>query len=341
VESKMTEVLGKRSKGANLSDKVSKKVKSKVAAEPPKIAEQESYEEEVQPTISQKTQKKQKVKTLPEEKAPKQKKQVAQVEEQEEEAEEVEEANAKGPGKKVHLKPEQILEKIKELQQKVDELTGPENANKRKRAYQRLTQLKKASANPEEFAVDPEEELKKAAEDKKRRVQKKIDKARRQKKANTKTQRHKHDYCIICKTQGHIAEDCREGKAEPELAQELAKNVCFNCGKEGHGLYQCPLPRSQTLAFATCFYCKEKGHLSRDCPNNEQGIYHKGGSCFECGSKRHLAKECPHRLGKVGHTITNENYQQGRNQNYDNQDEGQGYQEDYADENDIFSDGDA
>jgi chemotaxis protein histidine kinase CheA len=345
VEKDMTEILGKRNKAAGLSDKVSKKVKSKVAAEPPKIAEQEFYEEEVaQPIISKK---KEKLKNLPEE-TPKQKKKNAKVveeevveEEPQEEEEEAEEGQTKGPGKKVHLKPDQIEQRIKELQEKIDGLTGPENASKRKRAYQRLIQLKKASSNPEEFAVDPEEELKKAAEDKQRRIQKKLDKARRQKKANTKTQRHKHDWCIICKTQGHISADCRQGKAEPELVEELNKNVCFNCGGNDHGLYQCPKQRGNTLAFATCFYCKEKGHISRDCPQNEHGIYHKGGSCFECGSKRHLAKECPYRLGNVGGaTITNEGYQ-GRNSNYNNQDEGQNYQENQADENDIFSDGDA
>jgi len=342
----MTEILGKRNKGAGLSDKVSKKVKSKVTSEPPKIAEQDFYEEEAaQAIISEKAKKKQKLKNLPEE-TPKQKKKNAKVveevvEEEPQEEEEVEQAQAKGLGKKVHLKPDQIEQRIKELQQKIDQLTGPENANRRKRAYQRLIQLKKASSNPEEFAVDPEEELRKAAEDKQRRIQKKLDKARRQKKANTKTQRHKHDYCIICKTQGHIAEDCRQGKAEPELVEELNKNVCFNCGKNDHGLYQCPQARGNTLAFATCFYCKEKGHISRDCPHNEHGIYHKGGSCFECGSKRHLAKECPYRLGNAGgNTITNESQgYKGRNAKY-NKDEGQDYQENQADENDIFSDGD-
>ncbi len=336
----MTEILGKRNKAAGLSDKVSKKVKSKVAAEPPKITDQDFYEEEApQPIISKKK------KNLSEE-TPKQKKKNAKVVEEvvEEEPEVEDEVQTKGPGKKVHLKPDQIEQRIKELQEKVDQLTGPENASKRKRAYQRLIQLKKAASNPEDFAVDPEEELKKAAEDKQRRIQKKLDKARRQKKANTKTQRHKHDWCIICKTQGHISADCRQGKAEPELVEELNKNVCFNCGGTDHGLYQCPKQRGSTLAFATCFYCKEKGHLSRDCPHNEHGIYHKGGSCFECGSKRHLAKECPYRLGTGGAAITNEGQgynKGGRNSKYNNQDEGgQDYQENHADENDIFSDGD-
>jgi len=155
------------------------------------------------------------------------------------------------------------------------------------------------------------------------------------KKAQSKTQRHKHDYCIICKTQGHVAEDCREGKTDPSMAQELGRHMCFNCGKTDHSIHTCPEERGRTLKFATCFYCKEKGHLSRDCPQNEQGIYHKGGSCFECGSKRHLAKECPIRNGTADVKITNE--RDRKSHKIQNNDEDY---EDQADENDIFSDND-
>ena len=75
----------------------------------------------------------------------------------------------KGQAKKVYLSTDEIPRRIKELQQRVEELAGPENANKRKRVLQRLTQLKKAAGNPEELLVDPDEELKRVALEKDRR----------------------------------------------------------------------------------------------------------------------------------------------------------------------------
>ncbi|RWR99761.1 hypothetical protein B4U79_02820, partial [Dinothrombium tinctorium] len=50
---------------------------------------------------------------------------------------------------------------------------------------------------------------------------------------------------------------------------------------------------SKTLDFARCFICRKTGHLSRDCPQNEKGVYPKGGCCKKCGSKAHLVKDCP------------------------------------------------
>jgi len=318
----MTEILGKRSAGL-LSDKVTKKIKGQSA--PSKTSDNIFEDQDPEETNNKKSIKQRKKQSQPNN---------SSENDVHEEGVNTKAMNDKGKGKKVYLKPHQIEAKIKELQQRVDELSGPENFSKRKRIYQRLIQLKKALANPEELLIDPEEELRRVAEDKQRRIQKKIDKARRQKKANSKTQRHKHDYCIICKTQGHVAEDCREGKSDPSLAQELGRHICFNCGKADHSLKDCPDEKGQYLSFATCFYCKEKGHLSRDCPQNEQGIYHKGGSCFECGSKRHLAKECPIRNGLTNGNITNE--QERKSQKIQNDDE-EDYEE-QADENDIFSD---
>lgn len=309
----MTEILGKRGNPALLKDKTTKKIKDKTIAEP-------------EVTVS------------------KNKKKQQEVQEPQEETNNInikiseKEKNgqkSKDSGKKVHLAPEDVQTRIKELQQRVEELTGPENANKRKRVLQQLIKYKKALGNPEENIVDPNEEKRKQEEDRERRIQKKIQKSE-ETKEKPLSQKKKHSYCIICKEKGHYAETCRQAKAKTHL-KELEKHVCFNCGKEDHTIHNCPEQRSKHLAFATCFFCKERGHLSRDCPQNEQGIYHKGGSCFECGSVRHLAKECPVRWGdnvkELNSVPKNKTYTKIAEPQ-----EGDDYAEDAADENDIFSD---
>lgn len=338
----MTEVLGKRNKSASLGDKVVKKVKGKKNQDAP--ADSNTFDEVNEELIPTKTKKVNKKKVRDPSTEPEEfdnnddinnaeEEGVVEVEEEEEE----EKTNA-SQGKKVHLTLDQIEARIKELQEKVDELSGPENAKKRKRVYARLIQLKKAAANPD-LAVDPVEEQQRVQEDKQRRIQKKIDKAKRQRKENSKSQKKKNYYCIICKNRGHVAENCLENKKDTTMVQELQKHICFNCGSSEHSLHTCPKPRGQTLEFATCFFCKERGHLSRDCPKNEEGIYHKGGSCFQCGSKRHLAKECPYR----GQNRTNEEGFSGFNKNERNQNNQNGgeddHYEDQANENDIFSEG--
>lgn len=200
-------------------------------------------------------------------------------------------SKAKHP-KKLHLTVGNINERIAELETKIAELTGTENANKRKRNYQILAKLKLALKNPEEFTVDPTEEQKRVQEKKDKIVQKKLDKkAELQAARDEEKRKMKHKICLVCKRRGHMAETCFE---KPENAQ--LGTICFNCGSTEHSLNYCPKERVfGQLPFATCFYCKEQGHIGRDCPTNEAGIYYKGGSCFICNSTRHLAKECDQR----------------------------------------------
>lgn len=329
----MTEILGKRGSPALLKDKTTKKIKDKTISEPQvngsKKNKKHEEEEEVQEHVEPVTQKKSK----------------KVVQEAEDDTNNIKikisdkEKNAKksqDASKKVHLAPEEVETRIKELQQRVEELAGPENANKRKRALQKLIQYKKALGNPEDRIVDPNEQKRKQEEDRERRVQKKIEKSN-ETKEKPLSQKKKHSYCIICKEKGHYAETCRQTKAKTHL-KELEKHMCFNCGKTDHGLYACPEPRGKNLNFATCFFCKERGHLSRDCPKNEQGIYHKGGSCFECGSVRHLAKECPVRWGNNVKELDSVPKNKIISKKTNEPQEGDDYAEDVADDNDIFSD---
>ena len=312
----MTEILGKRGNPALLKDKTTKKIKDKTIAEPEVTVSKNKMKQQEEEEVQEAQEETNNINIKVSEKQKNGK-------------------NSKEGSKKVHMAPEEVEARIKELQQRVDELAGPENANKRKRAYQKLIQYKKALGNPEERLLDPTEERRKQEEDRERRIQKKIEKSQ-ETKEKPLSQKKKHSYCIICKEKGHYAETCRQTKAKTHL-KELEKHICFNCGKDDHSIHTCPEPRGKNLPFATCFFCKERGHLSRDCPKNEQGIYHKGGSCFECGSVRHLAKECPVRWGNNVKELDSVPKDKKHTKINEPQ-EGDDYAEDVADENDIFSD---
>lgn len=127
--------------------------------------------------------------------------------------------------------------------------------------------------------------------------------------------------CYQCRQRGHSIAQCpanagdsndatkkkkdqtkqRQSTSSPEEEDNKSrlstgnKSICFQCGSTEHSLASCPQPPTENgqLPFATCFICHEKGHLARQCPQNEKGIYIKGGSCKVCGSKQHRASACP------------------------------------------------
>lgn len=209
--------------------------------------------------------------------------------------------NTKHP-KKFHMTIDQIQRRIRDLEKRISELEGPENAKIRKRTFQTLGKLKAALTNPVDLTVDPQIEIDRLRMKKERQVQKKLDKKRKEEEERLEEKRKaKNKVCLVCKKKGHIAENCFE---KPETAS--FKLICFNCGSAEHSLNNCPVERIPgKLPFATCFFCKEKGHIGRDCLQNENGIYFKGGSCFICGSTRHLAKECDKRYQDTENRFVN------------------------------------
>jgi hypothetical protein len=100
-------------------------------------------------------------------------------------------------------------------------------------------------------------------------------------------------YCLSCRGKGHVVKDCK--KARPNTT-----GMCFNCGSTEHALHNCKEKRDKSgaLPYASCFVCNQKGHISAQCPQNEHGIYPKGGCCKICSSKQHLASQCPGRGGE-------------------------------------------
>lgn len=80
---------------------------------------------------------------------------------------------------------------------------------------------------------------------------------------------------------------CPEIKYSKSEMKTQTKVLCYNCGSHDHTLKNCTKERRGPLEFAVCFICKAKGHISRDCPQNEKGMYAKGGGCFICGDSHH------------------------------------------------------
>lgn len=83
--------------------------------------------------------------------------------------------------------------------------------------------------------------------------------------------------CFNCRRTGHSLQNCPK--------KQTASRICYICGSNGHAISRCLVVRdpNNPFPFAECFVCKGKGHLSGGCPENERGVYPKGGSCVHCG----------------------------------------------------------
>lgn len=193
--------------------------------------------------------------------------------------------------KKIHLPKEEVNIKMKNIQDQILQMQGPENHKKRKRLYYKLAKLKRALENPKNFLVDPNEEKNKSQKDLERRINKK--KSKKAAILMTNQPLGKNKSCLICKKKGHTMNECPEGNDLQKEGVDYNVKICYNCGRTDHNLKDCKKKRKKTLPFAICYVCKESGHIARDCPQNEKGMYAKGGGCYICDSVRHKASECP------------------------------------------------
>ncbi|KAJ3286293.1 hypothetical protein HK104_009116 [Borealophlyctis nickersoniae] len=118
--------------------------------------------------------------------------------------------------------------------------------------------------------------------------------------------------CFLCRKVGHSIKFCptapdsakaealkteegKDGETGSALVEPSAvEGICYRCGSTEHRLSQCKKKSDSRnpLPFAQCFICNQKGHLAGQCPENERGLYPKGGGCRFCGSVRHLARDC-------------------------------------------------
>jgi len=98
-----------------------------------------------------------------------------------------------------------------------------------------------------------------------------------------------------------------------------SENICYNCGKEGHFVINCPLPKAFEQKF--CHLCGQQGHISKYCTSSLNAArYTLGGRpleipttsaldyttpayqvlqansikrCYTCNGIGHMGKECP------------------------------------------------
>lgn len=191
--------------------------------------------------------------------------------------------------KPVHLSKKEVAKRIDAIKAEIADCKGKEGKGKRKRLYYRLKQLDIAKNN-EALIKDPQENLKKKQNDKKKRIEKKLSKS----KTDILEKRNKNIVCHFCKKRGHLMSECKLKDTESNTLGQVDQNLCFKCGSLDHSLYFCE-SKNEGMPFATCFVCKAVGHITRDCPQNELGLYRKGGSCHVCKSVRHFAMDCPER----------------------------------------------
>lgn len=111
-------------------------------------------------------------------------------------------------------------------------------------------------------------------------------------KAEKALAREKKNVCFNCRKSGHNLSECPTLN-ENSQSEMIGTGICFKCGSTEHTHFECKVVRTDSYKYATCFICHEQGHISRQCPDNQKGLYPKGGACKVCGDVTHLKKDCP------------------------------------------------
>ncbi|KAL1498206.1 hypothetical protein ABEB36_009042 [Hypothenemus hampei] len=111
-------------------------------------------------------------------------------------------------------------------------------------------------------------------------------------KAEKAFAREKKKVCFKCRKSGHNLSECPELNKH-QVVETAGSGICFKCGSTEHSHFECKVVKGMDYKFANCFICKEQGHIAKQCPDNQRGLYPKGGACKVCGDVTHLKKDCP------------------------------------------------
>jgi hypothetical protein len=113
--------------------------------------------------------------------------------------------------------------------------------------------------------------------------------------------------CITCREYGHV-------NCATVLGSERFKQVCVNCGTDGHDATQCKLPKFNPHVVDAnahqpfnrrqrgCTSCGATGHGAYNCPER---------ICFNCHKPGHNKADCPIRKGTPGNYKRDRAYQAG------------------------------
>merc|ERR1712066_320172 len=171
--------------------------------------------------------------------------------------------------KKFGLSIDQVESKISKIEARIAELSGSENRGKRLKLFSEIKRLRQAKDQPDVYLFDKDAENQKRAEDRKRRIAKKLEKKRlnpgeakklkiQEIKKQKAKDRDRRKHCLFCKKYGHTLHEC-----ESRQMHEIKANICYNCGSSDHTLKDCgkiKAGKNSRLLYATCFICHESGH---------------------------------------------------------------------------------
>ena len=112
--------------------------------------------------------------------------------------------------------------------------------------------------------------------------------------------------------------DISEHKKTIEHMIKSEDDLCYNCGKSGHFVNQCPLRVKKVKKQKNCDRCGREGHTINNCyattdkygnylsesdSESDSEYYFENNKCFRCGRTGHYANTCYARTNVYGDKI--------------------------------------
>ena len=130
-------------------------------------------------------------------------------------------------------------------------LLTPLNKSKKKRIYFQLAKLRKALMDPS-LLVDTSDKQEKQDFDKKRRVDKKLQKKKENQQVLAAQNASSGVQCLACRELGHYAQDCPT--TQEMKGNNMQVRICYNCGKNDHTAKECRKKKKGNSGTQTRFF---------------------------------------------------------------------------------------